>query len=75
MEAGKQRVVHARRVVVEVKAFVPYPFIAYMELLCYRVQVGARIRTTNITFYCFQILWNISYNQIFTYMVNLLKSI
>ena len=32
-------------------------------------------RTTNITFYYFQILWNISYNQIFMYIVNLLKSI
>nr|DAJ08998.1 MAG TPA: hypothetical protein [Caudoviricetes sp.] len=36
---------------------------------------GAQNRTTNITFYYFQILWNISYNQIFMYIVNLLKSI
>lgn len=37
--------------------------------------MGAQNRTTNITFYYFQILLNISYIQVFTYLVDLLKSI
>lgn len=54
----------------------PFTDMGYERHACkLETRLVPMFRTTNITFYCFQILWNISYNQIFTYMVNLLKSI